>query len=94
MTIEEFQTKLNGLLKEFPASGFDTVSDNVITELVKCGDEAEDLSMKSGKKLITNLVDAVKTRKIGGNTDESVQIRLVALDFYQKNLQSGTTEDL
>jgi hypothetical protein len=94
MTFEEFQTKLDGLIKGFPASGFDSVSDSVITELSSFGDEAGNLGMKSGKTLIFNLVDALKTRKIGGNTDDSVQVRLVALDFYLKNLQNGVTEDL
>jgi len=94
MTIEEFQTKLNALLKELPGSGFDTVPDNLINDLIKIEGEADSLVMKSGKKLVSNLAEALKTRKSGGNSDESVQVRLVALDFYLKNLQSGTTEDL
>ena len=94
MTIEEFQTRLDSLLKNLPVSEFDTVTDNVIAELDKFYDEADELGMKSGKKLISNLQDALKTRKTGGNTDESVQVRLTAIDFYVKNLQSGSTEDL
>ena len=94
MTIEEFQTKLDNLLKGFPASGFDSVPDSTITELNSFGEEADNLSMRSGQKLISNLTDTLKTRKIGGNTDDSVKVRLVALDFYLKNLQNGVTEDL
>jgi hypothetical protein len=94
MTIEELQSKLDSLIKGFPAGGFDSVSDNAITELNSYCEESGNLSMRSGQKLISNLMDAIKTRKIGGNTDESVQIRLVALDFYLKNLQNDVTEDL
>ena len=94
MTIEEFQTRLNTLLEGLPASKFDTVADNVIVELNDISSEADFLGMKSGKKLISNLTEALKTRKAGNNTDDSIQIRLTAMDFYIKNLLSGTTEDL
>lgn len=94
MTIEEFQTKLNALLKGFPASGFDTVTYKEIAELDSIGSEADILGMQLGKKVVSNLAEALKTRKSGGNTDESVQVRLTALDFYVKNLQNGSTEDL
>ena len=94
MTVEELQAKLGALLKGFPDSGFDTISENTIAELGKITAEADNLGMKSGKKLVGNLAEALKTRKSGGNTDESVQIRVVALDFYLKNFQSGVTEDL
>ena len=94
MTIEEFQTRLNTLLEDLPASEFDTVADSVIVELSDISSEADFLGMKSGKKLISNLTEALKTRKAGGNTDDSVQIRLIAMDFYIKNLQSGIIEDL
>ena len=94
MTIEEFQNRLNTLLTDLPASEFDTVADNVIAELSEFSSKADSLGMKSGKKLISNLTEALKTRKAGSNTDDSVQIRLTALDFYLKNLQSGTTEEL
>ena len=94
MTIEEFQTSLNSLLNGLPDSGLDTVSDNIIAELSNFETESVNLGMKSGNKLISNLIEALKTRKSGGNTDNSVQVRIVALDFYIKNLQAGSTEDL
>ena len=94
MTIEEFQNKLDILLKGLPAAGLDAVSDNTIAELSNFETESANLGMKSGKKLISNLIEALKTRRSGGNTDNSVQVRLVALDFYIKNLQTGNTEDL
>jgi hypothetical protein len=94
MTIDEVHTKLDALLKGFPASGFDAVADTVVADLSSCSAQATDLGMTNGQKVINNLVEALKTRKTGGNTDESVQLRLTALDFYVKKLQSGDTEDL
>ncbi|MCL1928604.1 MAG: hypothetical protein FWG07_07415 [Treponema sp.] len=92
MTIEEFHLKLDTLLKGFPASGFETVTYKEIAELDKLYCETDDLGMELGKKLIFNLAEALKTRKSDGNTDESVQVRLTAMDFYIKNLQSGSTD--
>ena len=94
MTIEEFQIKLDALLKGFPASEFDTVVASEIAGLDNFFKEADNLDMQSGKKLISNLIEVLKTRRAGGNTDESVQVRLTALDFYIKNLQSCSIENL
>ena len=94
MTIEEIQNKLNSLLEKLPASGFDTIADGDIAELDSLTGEADSLGMKSGKQLAANLVQALKARKNGENTDESVQLRITALDFYVQKLQQGTTEDL
>ena len=94
MTIEEVYVKLGDLLKGFPASGFDSVADSDIAELNALAGEVDKLGMKSGKQLIANLAETLKSRKTGGNADESVQVRLTALDFYVKNLQGGATEDL
>jgi hypothetical protein len=94
MTVDELETKLDAVLKEMPASSFDAVADTVIADLEACTGQAGELGIKSGKQLLENLVTALKIRKTGGNTDESVQIRLTALDFYVKKLRSGSTEDL
>jgi hypothetical protein len=94
MTIDELHEKIDALLKGFPASGFDAVADTVVTELDSLAGQAAELGIKNGKMLIDNLATALKARKTGGNTDESVQVRLTALDFYVKKIQSGETEDL
>jgi hypothetical protein len=94
MTIEELCEKLVSLVSSLPASGFDTINDSVTTELDSYASTADGLGAHEGKKLIENLATVLKTRKQGGSTDESVSIRLTALDFYVKKLQSGSTEDL
>jgi len=94
VTREELHTKLAALNKGFPVSGFDTVADSVIADLGACAGEAEKLGMKSGKEVIDNLITVLKARKTGGKTDESVMIRLTALEFYVDKLKSGDTSDL
>jgi hypothetical protein len=94
MKIEELCGKLTGLVASLPASGFDTIGDDIIAELESCVSAADGAGAHEGKKLIENLASVLKTRKQGGSTDESVSIRLTALDFYIKKLQSGSTEDL
>ncbi|MDR0402147.1 MAG: hypothetical protein LBH35_01000 [Treponema sp.] len=94
MTIEELCGKLVRVVSELPASGFDAVSDDVVAELDGCASAAGTTGAHEGKKLIENLVSVLKTRKEGGSSDDSVSIRLTALDFYVKKLQSGSTEDL
>lgn len=94
MTIEKACETLDSLLKGLPGSGFDSVDDSTIASLSSLSPEAENLGMKSGGQLIVNLADALKKRKTGGNTDDSVMVRVTALDFYVKHLQSGATEDL
>jgi len=94
VTKEELLTKLDTINKGFPVAGFDAVSDSVIADLGSCSGEAGGLGMKSGKEVIDNLVTVLKTRKAGGNTDDSVMVRLTALEFYLQRLQSGDTSDL
>jgi hypothetical protein len=70
------------------------MSDNVIAELDSYASASGAAGAHEGKKLIENLAAVLKNRKQGSSTDESVSIRLTALDFYVKKLQSGSTEDL
>jgi hypothetical protein len=93
MSIEELQTKLDTIIKEFPISGYDAISDSTMTGLHTCADEAEKLGMKSGKEVLENLIATLKTRKAGGNTDDSVMVRLTALEFYVQKLKDGTAEN-
>jgi len=94
VTTEELYAKLDAINKGFPASGFDAVSDSVIADLSSCASEAGGLGMKSGKEVLDNLVAVLKARKSGEKADESVTIRLTALDFYIDKLRSGDTSDL
>lgn len=94
MTREELYAKLDAISKAFPVSGFDAVPDSVIADLSSCAGQAEGLGMKSGKEVIDDLITVLKARKAGGKTDDSVMVRLTALEFYLQKLQSGDTSDL
>jgi hypothetical protein len=94
MTVEELCEKLDTLLSGLNTSGFGSVDDGVLANLAAYSSEAGGLGMKAAKQLIDNLGEVLKTRKEGGSSDESVSIRLTALDFYIKKLQGGSTEDL
>jgi len=94
VTREELHAKLAAINKGFPVSGFDAVSDSVIADLGACAGEAAGLGMKSGKEVIDNLITVLKARKSGEKTDDSVTIRLTALEFYVDKLKSGDTSDL
>jgi hypothetical protein len=94
VAIQDLQSKLEALIKGLPVAGFDAVPDSTIADLSSYAGEAEGLGMKSGKEVLDNLIKTLKTRKTGGNTDDSVMVRLTALEFYIDKLKSGDTSDL
>ena len=94
MTIDEMHGKLDAIIKGFPASGYESVADSIIADLNALAGEADGLGMKSGKEVIINLAESLKIRKAGGNTDDSVLVRLTALDFYVSTLKTAAPGDL
>lgn len=94
MAIADIQNKLDSIIKGFPASGFDSVPDSVIANLSSCAAEAAGLGMKSGKEAIDNLVEVLKSRKTGAKTDDSVMVRITALEFYIEKIKSDDAGDL
>jgi len=94
VAISDVQNKLNSIIKGLPASGFDAIPDSVIADLSSCAAEAGSLGMKSGKEAIDNLVEVLKNRKTGAKTDDSVMVRITALEFYIDKIKSDNTGDL
>jgi len=93
MSIEELQTKLDAIIKEFPISGFDAIPDSTMADLNTCAGEAGKLGLKSGKEILDNLIAKLELRRAGKNTDDTVLVRLTALEFYVQKLKDGTAED-
>ncbi|MDR1929220.1 MAG: hypothetical protein LBQ44_01195 [Treponema sp.] len=91
MTVEEFCGKLDTLVSGLNSG---TAQEDTFSELAVYSAEAEKLGMKTAKQLLENLHTVLKNRKEGGASEGSVAIRLTALEFYVKKLQSGSTEDL
>jgi sulfite reductase beta subunit-like hemoprotein len=94
MAIADVQNKLDSIIKGFPASGFDAIPDSVIADLASCSAEAAGLGMKTGKEAIDNLLDVLKSRKAGEKTDDSVTVRITALEFYIEKLRNEDLGDL
>jgi hypothetical protein len=89
MTVEELRGKLEAIVSNLTSSGTDTIDPGVIETLDRYAVTAGELGMNSGKKLIENLSEALKTHKNG----ESTAVRVTALDFYLKNIQGGGAEE-
>jgi hypothetical protein len=94
LNIDELREKLEALIASLPPSGYDAVSDETAAGFLALAPVAAELGMQNGKKLLENLATVLKARKGGASSDDSVSVRLTALDFYVKNLQSGSTEEL
>ena len=94
MTEDEFKIEIEKIISGLSSAGFASVDSQTIENLDKFAAAANDLGMKEGGKLITNLSAAMKAIREGKSQAESGEIRLTALDFYVKKLSSGNTEDL
>ncbi|MDR1420215.1 MAG: hypothetical protein LBI86_07570 [Treponema sp.] len=94
MTVEGLRGELEGCISNITSAGLGNLDGGNIDKLAKLGGEADGLGMNQGKKLIDNLVAVLKSHKDGSAKEDSVQIRLTAMDFYIKNIQDGATEDL
>jgi len=95
MTVEEVKSELEKIVSALSSSGFSKVDPSIVEKLDKLTTFAGDLSMNEGKRLIENLVSAIKSAKEGDSKIESCNVRLMALDFYVKKLSGGgNIEDL
>ena len=95
MTIKELHGELDMIITSLNASEFNTVESEVLQRLEDLCVSAKELGLTKGKNLIENLVNVIKAIQEGKSKAESGILRLTALEFYVKNLQSGTdTEEL
>jgi hypothetical protein len=93
-TGESLQSELEGCISTINSAGLGNLDSGNIAKLEKLGTDAAGLGMGQGKKLIDNLVTVLKSFKDGSAKEDSVQVRMTALDFYIKKIQDGSTEDL
>jgi len=95
MTVEELRTELETIISGLTSSGFDNIDSGNLEKLDKFAAVAGELGMNEGKRLIENLVGAMKAIQEGKSKADSGTVRLTALNFYVKNLSgSENTEDL
>ena len=95
MTVEELRTELEAVISGLTSSGFDNIDSGTLEKLDKLAAAAGELSMNEGKRLVENLIGAMKAIQEGKSKSDSGTVRLTALNFYLKNLSgSENTEDL
>jgi hypothetical protein len=92
-TVESLCGDIEACIIGINASGLDNVDPRNIEKLDKCAAAAGDLGMNSGKKLIENLSMVLKSFKEGKSKENSVQVRLTALDFYLQHTRGGSGEE-
>ena len=94
MTVDEVKMELEKIVSNLTSSGFGKIDSNVVERLEKLIVVAEELNMNEGKRLIENLVSAMKSDTGKESKIKSCNVRLMALDFYLKKLSQGAnTED-
>jgi len=88
MTAEEIKTELENIISGLSATGFDSIESRIMEKLNVLAAVAGEMNMKEGKRLIQNLVNAMKSVVEGNPKKESCNVRLMALDFYVKKLSN------
>jgi hypothetical protein len=93
-TAENLQKELAGCVDGINAAGLGSLDLKAIEKLDTLSAAAAGLGMNQGKKLIDNLSAVLKSFKDGKSTEDSVTIRMTAMDFYLKNTQGDSLEEL
>ncbi|MDR1899934.1 MAG: hypothetical protein LBQ55_08010 [Treponema sp.] len=92
-TVESLREELESCLSGINAAGLGSLDPQNIAKLEKFGAAAAGLGMNAGKKLIDNLLSVLKSFKDGAAKEDSVAVRLTALEFYLQNIKSGGAEE-
>ena len=94
-TVDNLQKELESCINSINSAGLGSLDSQNIDKLDKLSAAAAGFKMNQGKILIDNLSTVLKSFKEGKSTEDSVSIRLTAMDFYLKNTKSsGSTEEL
>jgi hypothetical protein len=93
-TVESLREELEGCINSINSAGLAGLDPQNIEKLDKISAASAALGMNQGKKLIDNLANVLKSFKEGKAQEDSVSVRLTAMDFYIQHLKGGTTEDL
>ncbi|MDR1588117.1 MAG: hypothetical protein LBS57_11725 [Treponema sp.] len=93
-TVENLQKELETCIGSINSAGLSSPDPQNTEKLDKMSAAAASLGMNQAKKLIDNLSTVLKSFKDGAAKEESVTVRLTALEFYLKNTAGGPTEDL
>jgi hypothetical protein len=92
-TVESLYGELEACITTINAAGLASLDPQNIEKLDKFIAAAAKLGMNSGKKLIENLSAVLKSFQEGKSKEDSVQVRLTALDFYLQHIKGGGSEE-
>jgi hypothetical protein len=92
-TVESLREELENCLSGMNSAGFGNFDPQNIEKLEKFAAAAAGLGMNAGKKLIDNLINVLKSFKDGAAGEDSVTVRMTALEFYLQNIKSGDVEE-
>ena len=94
MTIEEARLEIEKLISGLTASGFSNIDTQTLEKVTSLTAWADELNIKEGKRLLENLLSALKSLNEGESKIESCKVRLMALDFYIKKISAvGNIEE-
>ncbi|MDR0624736.1 MAG: hypothetical protein LBG10_09965 [Treponema sp.] len=92
-TVENLRGELEACVAGINASGLAGLDPLNIEKLDTCAAAAGSLGMTTGKKLVENLSTVLKSFREGKSKEDSVQVRLTALDFYLQHIKSAGAEE-
>ncbi|MCL2480417.1 MAG: hypothetical protein FWF38_01755 [Spirochaetaceae bacterium] len=84
--------ELDIIISDINTSGIKKVAPVAVEKLEKISAEASGLGMKAGKGLIDNFIEVLKLFQSGKSSEDSVSLRLTALDFYKKNVLENNSD--
>lgn len=97
-SVKHLCQELESILSNINSSGFDKIDPTIIEKLEKMCPIADELGMHTGKNLINNFTEILKSFIAGKANANSVSLRFTALEFYEKNILGnqgdGTEENL
>jgi hypothetical protein len=94
-SVESLRTELEACIAHVNTAGLGSLNLQHLEKLDQLSAIAAGLGMNSGKKLIDNLSGILRSFQEGKSQEDSVQVRLTALDFYLQSIKGGdNVEDL
>ena len=94
-SVESLQKELESCINSINSAGLGSLDAKNIEKLDKLSAASSGLGMNQGKKLMDNLSTVLKSFKDGKSTEDSVSLRITALEFYLNNTKgSDSTEEL
>ena len=92
---EKIHSELDACIKSINSAGLGKLDPQITEKLDKICAAAAGLGIDQGKKLAENLSTVLKSFKEGKSSEDSVAVRLTALEFYLNSTGGGAaTEEL